>query len=405
LQAPKWHWALISEPVTFTNDDVGFDDCELTLLSATRLTDAKGGLEKGDFHIQFVLPFPAESPSSGKTTPFKLDTSASAVINTPFVLGMKRPNGKLKSALNSYIRTFERRPAVFEVFKTVVGFLGFSSTTTCVAKGAIMLDCVLSECTMQLTIPLCAPDKIPEAAAVVKGDAAVSPAVLGKRLTPAGSKPSPAAGASSGERGSVSVQIRLHSPIRDAAVRMSDRRVLVLDEEVFIPPPVKPSPAAGYPVTPAMARPAAGPVAPAAGAVERSATGPLHQINATVPEDLQAILPKVGVKPASVTRALTIRINEYEHDSPALYVSPSAIQNELERSSEDKMRTDILTMRMNVRVVSVASPRQHCTHAPLYADHPTSLCQRFPQHRGLRAHTEILCSKGSGADQKLICRW
>jgi len=325
-----WRWETITEKRALTNDDVAYDQLELTVHALIHGRDDKGKPldAKGELHVTYALPLPADAPSTGRTAAVKPSAVAAGSADAGAASWEHRVCvGVKRAAQRTVLRAVEKRPAVFEVFRATSGFMGFGATTVCVGKGALPLDALLSDSTLDIAVPLHAPDKIPDALAVVKGDAIVPPSIIGSRartVSPAAGTPaaagagaggaggrrssgaaaaagsvSPPGGAAAsaaaalgaddglaaggeGERGALHVTLRLHVPLRDQALQFVERRVLVMQKlpplsslSAPLPPaaalPPTPVPAAAAASGAAGARPAA---AAAAGASVPAAAAP-----------------------------------------------------------------------------------------------------------------------------------
>jgi hypothetical protein len=364
-----WRWDSVTEKRTLTNDDVAYDQIEVAIHSLihgreasnnTKFVSENGG--KCELHVVYCLPVPSDAPSTGRTaavkpiapgTPLAANGSAasatapaatSAATGTPVVAEQGYASWEhtacytIKRAARTTMRAVEKRPAVFEVYKATSGFLGFGASTVCIAKGAIPLDGLLSDSTIDLALPLHAPDKIGDAMAVVKGDAIVPASILGARRTSVAAAGSGAGGAATpvttvvpggaasssgassspsaspggnaaggtgagddhsavssaiveGERGSLHVSLRLHVPLRDQALQFVERKVLVMQELPALPlgatalPPAAPLPAVSVPAMPsaASASYAASPTSSSAAAIPASSPAAVARTGGQMP--------------------------------------------------------------------------------------------------------------------------
>lgn len=286
---------------------------------------------KAEVHVAYALPLPADAPATGRTPPVKPSSMALAEPGT--VTYKHMATFVIKRAARATQRAVERRPAVFEVFVTTKGFLGFGGGTACVARGVLPLDSLLSDSTLELLLPLHAPEGIPDAVAAASGTAAVPAAYMGgssaaaKRnsgaggvspaaaggaaggkggaaggagaaaaggaagaadsidaLTGSGSAHSAATAAASalsgeGERGALHVCLRLNAPLRDQALQFVERKVLVMQDMPVLAAPALPAMAplalggAGAVHAAPAASPARAPAASGGGAVSVSGAG------------------------------------------------------------------------------------------------------------------------------------
>lgn len=259
---PAWRWEVISETVALTNDDISADDVEVAVVAVRNLKDGKGAPDKGaDVHVNVFVPF-TTAPTAAVTSPrVKLNDAGTADMTFVATSGMNR-----RSRLT--LKACERRPLCVEVVRTSKGFLGLSTSTAVVARGAAHVDMLLSDASMHLFVPLHAPERIPDVAASLEGKSPIPAALLPRRAAAAASAAADGEGAhAEGERGACVVTLRLHAPLRDEAVKVVERRRFVMD-----PLPIIAAPAPAPRVI--AAAPAAAPVVlPAAPAPATSRTG------------------------------------------------------------------------------------------------------------------------------------
>jgi hypothetical protein len=275
------------------------------------------------------LPLPPDAPATTTSPPFKLTApEGTHEVGHGALVSIGRPN-------RATVRTVQRRPVVVEVAKTTTGFLGFSKTTAPVARGSVPMDALLSDASATMCVPLHAPERIPDPRGLAAGTAPapVSAGVVRKPSPAAGTAAAAAAGGAGdrgevveGDRGAAVVQIRLHAPLQDDAVRLVKKRVLVIDAmppltasaagaavggvagSFAAPAPPRPAgPLAGVISVPTAVPPEPAPAAPApvAAAPTGKAPAPAPAVVAPAPAPAAAAAPASRPPAAPVPAALS----------------------------------------------------------------------------------------------------